>query len=209
MLFMHQAVLAEVCFVPHPEIMEILTHASSDLLHAHLKRHEKSGKRETPSVRGPSRRAAIPESTPSNGVKQSSSASPPQQQRPMRQPFVAVPVPVPVSVPAPLQTYEGWVPAIEGMGYGVGMNGQEALPQFPAGMMDGVGSQQQQMMQAGWQVPYPFQDGGIFGMGGEPYLELTPGGEYLDPFVEGYGQVGGQEMGFVSILFQEERECDG
>ena len=94
------------------------------------------------------------------------------------------------------------------MGYGVGISGQEALPQFPVGMMDGVGSQQQ-IMQAGWQVPYPFQDGGIFGMGGEPYLELAPGGEYLDPFAEGYGHVGDQDMGFVSISSREPCGCDG
>lgn len=88
------------------------------------------------------------------------------------------------------------------MEYGVGISGQELLPQFQTGMMDAVGSQQ--MMQAGWQVPYPFQDGGIFGMGGEPYLELPPGGEYVDPFAEGYGHVGDQEMDFVSIVFREE-----
>ena len=107
-----------------------------------------------------------------------------------------VPVSMSASVPAPM-AYESWVPAVQHMGYGVGVNGQGLLPQYPAGGMNGVGSQQ--MMQAGWQVPYPFQDGGIFGMGGEPYLELTPGGEYVDPFAEGYGQVGDHDMGFVSI----------
>ncbi|KFY48609.1 hypothetical protein V495_01190 [Pseudogymnoascus sp. VKM F-4514 (FW-929)] len=174
----------------------------NDLLHAHLKRHEKGGgKQGTPSARGLNRRAAIPEPAPSNGVKQSSSASPPQQQMPMRQGFVPVHAPVPASVPAQLQSYESWVPAIGSIGYGVGMNGQEPLPQFSAGMMDGVGSQQQ-MMQPGWQVPYPFQDGGIFGMGGEPYIEITPGGEYLDPFAEGYGQVGDQDMGFDTEMAQ-------
>lgn len=179
--------------------MSFLTHASSDLLHAHLKRHEKSGKKGVHSARGPSRRAAIPEHTPSNGVKQSSSTSPPQQQIPMRQSIVPIPHPVPASVPAPLQTYDGWAPPIQGMGYGVEMSGQELLPQFSGGLVDVVGSQQ--MIQAGWQVPYPFQDGGIFGMGGEPYLELTPGGEYVDPFAEGYGNMGDHDMGIVSVLF--------
>lgn len=126
----------------------------------------------------------------------------------MEQSFGSGSIIVPVSVPASLQSYEGWTPAIEGMGYGAVMGGQELLPQFPGGVMGGMGSQQQ-MMQAGWQVPYPFQDGGIFGMGGEPYLELTPGGEYPDPFVEGYGHVGDQDMGFVSILFPEACEFDG
>lgn len=153
-------------------------------------------------MRGPSRRAAVPGPAPSNVVNESSSESPPQQQRPMRQAFGTVPIPVPASVSAPLQTYGSWTPAVGGMGYGVGISGQELLPQFQTGVMDAVGSQQ--MMQAGWQVPYPFQDGGIFGMGGEPYLELPPGGEYVDPFAEGYGHVGDQEMDFVSIVFREE-----
>ncbi|OBT65092.1 hypothetical protein VE03_05224 [Pseudogymnoascus sp. 23342-1-I1] len=118
-----------------------------------------------------------------------------------RRAFGTVPPPVPVSVSAPLQTYEGWNPAAGGMGYGVGISGQELLPQFQAGAMGAVGSQQ--MMQAGWQVPYPFQDGGIFGMGGEPYLDLPPGGEYMDPFVEGYGHVGDQEMGFDAVMAQD------
>ncbi|OBT56684.1 hypothetical protein VE04_03559 [Pseudogymnoascus sp. 24MN13] len=182
--------------------MSFLTHASSDLLHAHLKRHEKSGKKGAHYARGPSRRAAIPESTPSNGVKQSSSTSPPQQQIPMRQSIVPVPLHVPASVPAPLQTYEGWAPPIQGMGYGVGMSGQELLPQFSGELMNVVGSQQQ-IIQAGWQVPYPFQDGGIFGMGGEPYLELTPGGEYVDPFAEGYGNMGDHDMGIGIEMAQD------
>ncbi|KFY64612.1 hypothetical protein V496_03149 [Pseudogymnoascus sp. VKM F-4515 (FW-2607)] len=173
----------------------------NDLLHAHLKRHEKSGKRGTPSGRGPGRRAAVPEPTPSNVVKESSSASPPQQQRPMSQAFGTVPIPVPASVSAPLQTYGGWTPAVESLGYEVGISGQELLPQFQAGGMDAVGSQQ--MMQAGWQIPYPFQDGGIFGMGGEPYLALPPGGEYMDPFVEGYEHVGDQEMGFDTAMAED------
>ncbi|KFY33449.1 hypothetical protein V494_07621 [Pseudogymnoascus sp. VKM F-4513 (FW-928)] len=175
---------------------------SSDLLHAHLKRHEKRGKQGSPSVRGPGKRAVAPDPTPGNRVKHSSSASPPRQPRPMGQTIVPVPVPVPVSMSAPLQTYESWVPAVEGMGYGVGMSGQELLPQFQTGVMSGVGSQQQ-MMQAGWQVPYPFNDGGIFGMGGEQYLEITPEGQYLDPFVEGYAQAGDQDMGFDTEMAQD------
>ncbi|OBT73201.1 hypothetical protein VF21_08720 [Pseudogymnoascus sp. 05NY08] len=188
----------------HGKASEIpfLTHASSDLLHAHLKRHEKSGKKGAISGRGPGRRAAIPEPTQSNGVKQSSSTSPPQQQIPMRQSIVPVSVPVSACVPAPLQTYEGWAPPIAGMGYGMGMSGQELLPQFSGGLVDVVGAQQQ-MMQAGWQVPYPFQDGGIFGMGGEPYLELTPGGEYVDPFAEGYGNMGDHDMGIGMEMAQD------
>ena len=118
-----------------------------------------------------------------------------------------VSVPVHASVPAPLQTYDGWVPQVNGMGYGVGMSGQELLPQFSGGLV-GVISSQQQMIQAGWQVPYPFQDGGIFGMGGEPYPELTPGGEYVDPFAEGYGNMGDHDMGVVSILFRDVCEFD-
>lgn len=208
-----------------PREVGLLT-LTSDLLHAHLKRHEKRGKPGA-AMRETGRRAVA--ATPEDGtVKQGSPPPTPHQQKPVRQTYTPVAVPISISSLPPV--YEamdrGWAPGIDTsrMRYEVNsMNEQHTAvmqAQFSGAPMDGVVSAQQQMMHAGWaavgngvgatgaEFPWPFQDGGIFGMAAETYPELTPGGEFLDPFMEEYGPVVEQGIGFVSIDLMKRRWCD-
>jgi hypothetical protein len=171
---------------------------SSDLLHAHLRRHEK---REKQITRDGGRR------TPSGSTRNMRRSPVPQgfrQQRSARH-----------SVPSPYDSLERLWPtsgeettmldgyAVDQMSGGNSHNLQPSLSAFPLSSLGAMATSQQMLSSNGiWhesviqncelasntEIHWPFQDGGIFGLPSEAYPDLSPN-EYLDPIRDNYSHL--------------------